>query len=86
MDRKSDEGLTRIPGENDLVRLAREPNRLGVAYVVIGGFAINRLGLVRATDDLDLLIARDSANQALRQGSADRSFLQQLIKNRVKGN
>lgn len=57
--------LTRVPGEDDLLALARELNRLGVAYVVIGGFAINRLGLVRATDDLDLLIARDLANQAL---------------------
>ena len=65
MDREPEPGLTRIPGENDLVKLARELNRLGVAYVVIGGFAINRLGLVRATDDLDLLIARDAANQAL---------------------
>ena len=60
---KSD--LGRIPDENDLVSLARELNRLGVAYVVIGGFAINRLGLVRATEDIDLLIARDRANQAL---------------------
>lgn len=33
--------------------------------MVIGGFAINPLGLVRATDDLGLLIARDAANQAL---------------------
>lgn len=65
MDREPDQGLTRVPDENDLVMLARELNRLGVAYVVIGGFAINRLGLVRATDDLDLLIARDAANQAL---------------------
>ena len=65
MDREPDQGLTRVPDENDLVKLARELNRLGVAYVVIGGFAINRLGLVRATDDLDLLIARDAANQAL---------------------
>lgn len=65
MDREPDHGLTRVPDEDDLVRLARELNRLGVAYVVIGGFAINRLGLVRATDDLDLLIARDAANQRL---------------------
>lgn len=65
MDREPDQGLTRVPDENDLVKLARELNRLGVSYVVIGGFAINRLGLVRATDDLDLLIARDAANQAL---------------------
>lgn len=57
--------LTRVPEGADLVALARELNRLGVAYVVIGGFAINRLGLVRATEDIDLLIARDRANQAL---------------------
>ena len=57
MEHEPDQGLTRIPDENDLVKLARELNRLGVSYVVIGGFAINRLGLVRATDDLDLLIA-----------------------------
>lgn len=57
--------LTRVPDGADLVALARELNRLGVAYVVIGGFAINRLGLVRATEDIHLLIARDRANQAL---------------------
>lgn len=33
--------------------------------MVVGGFAINRLGLVRATEDIDLLVARDKANQAL---------------------
>jgi hypothetical protein len=57
--------ITRVPTDADLVTLARELNRLGVAYVVIGGFAINRLGFVRATEDIDLLIARDRANQAL---------------------
>lgn len=57
--------VTRVPTDVDLVSLAREFNRLGVAYVVVGGFAINRLGFVRATEDIDLLIARDLANQAL---------------------
>jgi hypothetical protein len=57
--------LTRVPTAADLVSLARELNRQGVAYVVVGGFAINRLGFVRATEDIDLLIARDLANQAL---------------------
>jgi len=57
--------VTRVPTDADLVSLARELNRLGVAYVVIGGFAINRLGFIRATEDIDLLIARDRANQAL---------------------
>lgn len=64
-DDQSDKEVTRIPTQADLVKIARELNRLGVAYVVVGGFAINRLGFVRATDDLDLLIARDKANQAL---------------------
>jgi len=57
--------VTRVPTEADLVSLARELNRLAVAYVVIGGFAINRLGFVRATEDIDLLVARDRANQTL---------------------
>lgn len=57
--------ITRVPTDADLVSLARELNRLGVAYVVVGGFAINRLGFVRATEDIDLRIARDLANQTL---------------------
>jgi hypothetical protein len=60
-----DREVTRTPTDADLVSLARELNRLGVAYVVVGGFAINRLGFVRATEDIDLLIARDRANQIL---------------------
>ena len=62
---ESSREVTRVPNDADLVALARELNRLGVAYVVVGGFAINRLGFVRATEDIDLLIARDLANQAL---------------------
>jgi hypothetical protein len=62
---ESEPEVTRVPTDADLVSLARELNRLGVAYVVVGGFAINRLGFVRATEDIDLLIARDRANQAL---------------------
>ncbi len=65
MEDEPDREITRVPDETDLARLAGELNRLGAAYVVVGGFAINRLGYVRATDDLDLLIARDRANQAL---------------------
>ncbi len=33
--------------------------------MAVGGFAINHLGFVRATEDIDLLIARDLANQTL---------------------
>ena len=57
--------LTRPPDDRDLVALARELNRLAAKYIVIGGVAINRLGFIRATEDLDLLIARDAANQML---------------------
>jgi hypothetical protein len=62
---ESEPEVTRVPTDADLVSLARELNRLGVAYVVVGGFAINRLGFVRATEDIDLLVARDKANQVL---------------------
>jgi hypothetical protein len=62
---KPEREVTRVPTDADLVSLARELNRLGVAYVVIGEFAINRLGFVRATEDIDLLVARDKANQTL---------------------
>lgn len=65
MDLEQQAGVTHPPDEDDLVRLARELNRLGVRYIVIGGFAINRLGSNRATEDIDLLIARDLANQRL---------------------
>ena len=65
MDEEEAGDLTRPPDERDLVALARELNRLGAKYVVIGGVAINRLGFVRATLDIDLLIARDRANQLL---------------------
>ncbi len=57
--------VTRPPDERDLVALAREFNRLGARYLVIGGVAINRLGFIRATEDIDLLIGRELANQAL---------------------
>jgi hypothetical protein len=63
MDEEEAGKLTRPPDERDLVALARELNRLGAKYVVIGGVAINRLGYVRATLDIDLLIARDRENQ-----------------------
>lgn len=57
--------VTRVPTDADLVSLARELNRLRVACVVVGEFAINRLGSVRATEDIEPPIARDRANQTL---------------------
>lgn len=49
MDAEESPALTRPPDEDDLVTLARELNRLGARYVVMGGLAINRLGSNRAT-------------------------------------
>lgn len=63
MEDEAPRELTRPPDERDLLVLARELNRLQARYIVIGGVAMNRLGHVRATEDLDLLIARDRDNQ-----------------------
>lgn len=53
----------RLPSENDLVALCRALNEQGARYVVIGGFAINYHGYIRATEDIDLLIDVDPTNQ-----------------------
>ena len=63
MGEEASHELTRPPDERDLLVLARELNRLQARYIVIGGVAMNRLGHIRATEDLDLLIARDRENQ-----------------------
>ncbi len=62
-EESSDKELTRPPDDHDLVFIAEELNKLGAEYIVIGGLAINRLGYVRATDDLDLLISKEKSNQ-----------------------
>jgi hypothetical protein len=53
----------RIPTESDLVTLCRALNEQGARYIVIGGFAINHHGYIRATEDIDLLIDVDPENQ-----------------------
>lgn len=53
----------RPPEQLDLARLCRELNQRGARYVVVGGMAINQHGLVRATEDIDLLIEPSRANQ-----------------------
>lgn len=52
------------PVRADLVRLCRELNRLGVKYIVLGGFAIQQHGFQRTTGDIDFLIDTDPANEA----------------------
>lgn len=56
---------TRPPEGSDLVRLCAELNRLRAKYIVIGGLAMNELGLVRVTEDVDLLIEPSIENQQL---------------------
>jgi hypothetical protein len=54
----------RLPTESDLVALCSALNTQGARYVVIGGFAINHHGYIRATEDIDLLIDVDPGNQS----------------------
>jgi len=56
---------TRPPEGSDLARLCAELNRLEAKYIVIGGLAMNELGLVRVTEDIDLLIEPSVENQQL---------------------
>jgi hypothetical protein len=56
---------TRPPQKEDLVKLCEELNRLGARYIVIGGLAMNNLGLVRTTEDVDLLIDPSPENQRI---------------------
>jgi hypothetical protein len=63
MDMETPHLPSRSPTGDDLVTLARELNRLGAKYIVVGGFAINHHGVNRATQDIDFLIAGDLVNQ-----------------------
>ena len=39
-DDQPDKEVTRIPTQTDLIKIAREFNRLGVAYVVVGALRL----------------------------------------------
>lgn len=54
----------RPPSIEDLVRVCRWLNERGAAYIVIGGINMLRLGFIRATEDIDLLIRSDLENEA----------------------
>ncbi|GBC79651.1 hypothetical protein HRbin09_00875 [bacterium HR09] len=45
-----------------LLRLFRELHQRQVAYVLVGGVALGILGLVRATEDVDLFVKPDEEN------------------------
>jgi Nucleotidyl transferase of unknown function (DUF2204) len=59
------EAESRPPTLEDLLHLCSELNRVGAKYIVIGGMAIIRLGFVRATEDIDLLVDSSPENQEL---------------------
>lgn len=63
METPGDPRAPRIPESGDLVALCRELNARGARYVVIGGLAMAHQGLLRATEDVDLLIERSRENQ-----------------------
>jgi hypothetical protein len=54
----------REPTVEDLCDLCRELNSRRARYVVVGGFAMLACGYNRRTMDLDLIVARDSENEA----------------------
>lgn len=55
---------SRPPTLDDLLGLAGALNQRGAKYVVIGGIAMVQQGFTRATEDIDLLVAKDQANLA----------------------
>lgn len=54
----------RPPQETDLVGLCAALNKEGARYIVVGGMAVIHHGLLRATEDIDLLLERSRENQA----------------------
>jgi len=46
----------------DIIDLARSFRKHGVAYVVVGGIAVNLHGLARATADIDIFVDPSAAN------------------------
>jgi hypothetical protein len=64
----------------ELGALVAELNREGLDYVVVGGVAVNLLGYVRATNDLDVLVPATPA-----QGDRIRALLERLGATRPDG-
>jgi len=52
------------PEAPDLVGVVTAANEAGLAYVIIGGFAVIANEYVRGTEDVDLLIGGDRSNDA----------------------
>lgn len=52
----------RSPGQEDLFTLCRELNAQSAKYIVVGGMAMIQQGHLRATEDIDLLLASSRSN------------------------
>lgn len=48
--------------QNDLLELCRHLQAEGVQYILVGGQAVRLNGIVRATEDVDILVPFDEAN------------------------
>jgi hypothetical protein len=59
-----EKGPPRTPAQTDLVRLCKALNRRGALYLVVGGMAVIEQGMLRATEDIDLLLESSRENQA----------------------
>lgn len=64
-DQDVEELFTRPPSVEDLVSVCRHLNEEGARYAVIGGMAMNHYGLVRGTQDIDLLVDGSVDNMKL---------------------
>ncbi len=64
--------MSHTPVDPDLVGMTSAFLRAGADFVVIGGFAVIANDYVRATEDVDLLIPDDDAND----GALDRALLE----------
>ncbi len=49
---------------NDLIEVCRGLQAQGVRYILVGGHAVRLNGIVRATEDVDILVPFDVANGA----------------------
>jgi nucleotidyltransferase AbiEii toxin of type IV toxin-antitoxin system len=58
----NDDGYSRAPEPEDLIRICRALNEAQALYVVIGGFAVIAHGAGRFTKDIDLLVEDSPEN------------------------
>jgi hypothetical protein len=51
--------------QNDLLEVCRGLQTFGVRYILVGGHAVRLNGILRATEDVDILVPFDQSNGAL---------------------